>query len=140
MKSTTTITLDDFINSKDDNELTYHAFDIYDVSKDGSYLVTKNILHDYLEDIDEACYNVYLSITEQSKYYYRPRLLANQLYGNPNLYYILLLINNMGDEKEFNRSPIKVLKPGDLVEILSAIYGTNSDMLRYHKDKYENKV
>lgn len=140
MKSSTTVTLADFINSKDYNELNYHAFDIYDVSKDGSYLVTKNILHDYIEELNELCYNVYLSIDEQRKYSYRPRLLANLIYGNPNMYYILLLINNMADEKEFNRSPIKVIKPQDLVEALSAIYGSNSDMLKYHKDKYENKV
>ena len=140
MKSSNTVTLEDFIDSKDENELTFHAFDLYDVSVDGSYLITKNLLHDYIDDMEEAAYNVYLSIEEQNKFYYRPRLLAHLLYGNPNLYYVLLLLNNMGDEKDFNRNPIKVLKPVDLVDVLSAIYGSNATMLKYHKDKYENKV
>ena len=137
MESKYTITLSEFVNSSDPSEMNFNSFDIKDISMDGDIFMSKNVLHDYLDDIKANCINVYLNEDELYQYKYRPRLLANRVYGNPNYYYIILLANNMCDEKDFDRSTIKLLKPDDMIQTISGIYNANIELFNYHEDYVE---
>lgn len=135
MESTKTVRISDFVNSKDPNELGFHSFDIEDVSMDGTSFMSKNLIRDYLDDLDDLYYTLYFSEDELFKYKYRPRLLAHKLYGNPNYYYMILLVNNMCDEKQFDRKAINILKPADMFNVISAIYNSNTELIKFHRIK-----
>lgn len=135
MNSTETITLTQFVNSKSDSELTFDRFDIHDISMEGDIMMSKNLLHDYIEDMLPLCKTLYLNQSEMLQYKYRPRLLAHRIYGNPNYYFILLLLNNMADEKEFDRNTLQIIPPNNMVNVLSAIYNANANILRLNQNK-----
>lgn len=132
MDSKYTTTLKDYIKSKDIYKLTYSSFDLYDKSMDGEISPTRNILHDYIDELQDASENLYLSDEEFIQYKYRPRLLANRIYGDPLYYYIILLINNMSDEKQFTINPIKIIRPDLMFDVLSKIYNSNIETLKYY--------
>ena len=139
MERITSVTLDDFIKSKSTGELNFCNFDIQDISMDKEIFMSRNVLNDYIDDVSEKCVLLHLSDRELYEYKYRPRLLSYKLYGDPHYYYILLLLNNMCDEKQFNRKSIKILRSDDMINVLSAIYNANMDLIKYHTDYIEEK-
>ena len=84
--------------------------------------VVKNALRDYLPEIKEMCMRVALSVEEQRRYRYNRKILAFDLYNSTDLYFIILILNNMVDVKEFNHIDTLLLPlKKDLPEILTKI-------------------
>ena len=100
--STKTYTVDDFIKCSN-NSLCYDAISLYD--KDGDTLsISYNLINDYLPLIKEKAVTVVLDDNEYNKYLYKPKLLAYDVYKNTELYYVILLLNNVCSVKEFDFS------------------------------------
>ena len=109
--STKTYTVDDFIKCSN-NSLCYDAISLYD--KDGDTLsISYNLINDYLPLIKEKAVTVVLDDDEYNKYLYKPKLLAYDVYKNTELYYIILLLNNVCSVKEFDFRKLNMLKIDD---------------------------
>lgn len=130
--STKTYTVDDFIKCSN-NSLCYDAISLYD--KDGDTLsISYNLINDYLPLIKEKAVTVVLDDDEYNKYLYKPKLLAYDVYKNTELYYVILLLNNVCSVKEFDFRKLNMLKIDDMQTILSSIANSES------KTIYENRV
>jgi len=49
--------------------------------------------------------------------YYRPEITAKRLYGSADMWFMLLLVNNMTTVMEFNKKNIKYIPSNDLVHL-----------------------
>ena len=129
--STTTSTLESFINYKNlDNNVYYKDLSIFEKSIDGkSVLLTYNILNDYRKEILDFVIPITLTNEEFQKYQYQPKKLAYDLYGSTEYYYMILFINSMTNIKEFNRRRINLMRAKDMSNVLSAIYSSESEYI-----------
>ena len=129
--STTTSTLESFINYKNlDNNVYYKDLSIFEKSIDGkSVLLSYNILNDYCKEIFGFIIPITLTDEEFQKYQYQPKKLAYDLYGSTEYYYMILFINSMTNIKEFNRRRINLMRAKDMSNVLSAIYSSESEYI-----------
>ena len=82
--------------------------------------------------------HVELSKEEQNAYFYKPKLLCYDIYGNPELYFIILLINDIADVKEFTKSSIKMLKKEHMNTLISYIYNAEKNAMDEHNANWIN--
>ena len=129
--STTTSTLESFINYKNlDSNVYYKDLSIFEKSIDGkSVLLSYNILNDYRKEIFDFIIPITLTNEEFQKYQYQPKKLAYDLYGSTEYYYMILFINSMTNIKEFNRRRINLMRAKDMSNVLSAIYSSESEYI-----------
>lgn len=129
--STTTSTLESFINYKNlDSNVYYKDLSIFEKSIDGkSVLLSYNILNDYRKEIFDFVIPITLTNEEFQKYQYQPKKLAYDLYGSTEYYYMILFINSMTNIKEFNRRRINLMRAKDMSNVLSAIYSSESEYI-----------
>ena len=129
--STTTSTLESFINYKNlDSNVYYKDLSIFEKSIDGkSVLLSYNILNDYRKEIFDFVIPITLTDEEFQKYQYQPKKLAYDLYGSTEYYYMILFINSMTNIKEFNRRRINLMRAKDMSSVLSAIYSSESEYI-----------
>ena len=129
--STTTSTLESFINYKNlDNNVYYKDLSIFEKSIDGkSVLLSYNILNDYRKEIYDIKKKKNITNEEFQKYQYQPKKLAYDLYGSTEYYYMILFINSMTNIKEFNRRRINLMRAKDMSNVLSAIYSSESEYI-----------
>ena len=90
-----------------------------------------NVIWDYQEDMMKDAYTTRLTDNEFQRYKYKPKLLAADLYGNPEVYYIILILNDMMEEGEFDSRIIKLLSRSDMQRYLTSIY--NSEYMNLSK-------
>ena len=122
-------TISELIESGKNSTFTYDKFCIYEKINDELYVPFKNVLNDYIDELRQLALNVELTNSEYNKYIYKPRLLAYDVYGSTDLYFIILTLNNIFNEKQFDMKKIKMLKPEDLTEVLSEIYNSEKKFI-----------
>lgn len=103
-------TLDDLLDYFKDVK-TKGALSSFEViSKSGNI---KNRLKDYLDFLQDGVYLVTLNRDEALRFFGRPNFLANYLYGNPAMAWVLLILNELNHPSEMNMdlllSGIKIL-------------------------------
>lgn len=136
MKSEYTYTIEQFIASNSNITISYEKLSL--IEKINSvYMVTYNLLNDYKKELDDLAVTVSLSDTDYLRYAYKPKLLAYDIYGSTELYFIILFINNMCNVKEFTNKKIKMLKKDDLNKVLSAIYNSEAETIKRNRNKIE---
>lgn len=135
----TTPTLDRFIDAKPINQISFYYLSLNnkDTSNNIEYC-SHNILDDYLDDIKEVAQRVTLSEEEYIKFRFKPKLLANYLYGNSELYFIILLINDMCSVKDFDIKELNLVKRSDLTEILSSISMSEKSNIDLHNQSIDS--
>lgn len=101
--------------------------------QDGSKAVFPlyNVIWDYQENMLKDAFTTQLTDNEFQRYKYKPKLLAEDLYGNPEVYYIILILNDMMEEGEFDSKIIKLLSRDDMQKYLTSIY--NSEYMNLSK-------
>lgn len=87
-----------------------------------------------MADINAVTVDIVLTEEEYMKYRYKPKLLANKVYGNSELFFIILLVNGIWSVKDFNYRKIKLVKRKDLSTMLSSINSSERSFL----DTYNN--
>ena len=129
-----THTLIEFIAAgQSSTDLSYSKLS-YVEKRDGIDFPVHNIIDDYIDELKEKCLTITLSDSEWIKYRFRPKLLANDVYGTTEAYFLILLLNNICDIKEFYDKSLKMLKKDDLFEALSQIYNVEKDnLILYNK-------
>jgi Base plate wedge protein 53. len=87
-------TLTDYANSIDKD-----FFNLRKASKievfDGFEFLSAIIIENYLDILKENAEYVTLSDEEVKRFSYKPKALSKRLYDTENLYYVILLMNNM---------------------------------------------
>ena len=129
-KNTTTI--EEFIEAGKGTKLAYFDLSFADKLSNGNWISVLNVVNDYMDELRNASPTVELTVEE---YYYKPKLLCADVYGTPEIYFLILLINDMADVKEFTKPHIKMLRTDHLNEILSSIYNAERAAI----NRYNNK-
>lgn len=130
-----TSTIEEFIESGSGVTITYPTLSFTDMLSNGTWVSVHNVVNDYIEELRNACVNVELNSDQQFKYFYKPKLLCHDMYGNPELYFIILLINDMADVKEFTKPVIKMLRKPHMSEVLTLIYNAEKKAIEAYRDK-----
>lgn len=96
--------------------------------------VVKNVIEDYIPDLKEMALKVVLTDDEYLKYQYNPKWLAYDVYGATELYYIILMLNNIGSIIDFNTKTLLMMKRLELFNSLASIMLTEGkDIKRYNQ-------
>ena len=130
-----TTTIEEFIESGSGVTISYPVLSFREMLSNGTWVSVLNVITDYLPEIRNACVNVRLTTEQQWQYLYKPKLLCYDTYGNPELYYIILLINDMADVKEFSKPVIKMLQKSYMNQILTIIYNAEKKVIDSYNDK-----
>ena len=121
-----TYRLSDFINRKDSDKITYSRYSIFNQSITNKNLIYSidNIIYTYMDEIESMRHRVYVTLNEKIKYQYKPKLLAFDIYGSVETYFIILAMNGMCNHKEFDLESQEfwALAPNDMVNIMNSIY------------------
>lgn len=135
VKVNKSFTLDQFANSKSSNDISYYSMSLLEKDSENNieYDVF-NVVSDYMNELKAKAQEVTLSESEYYTYRFRPKLLANYLYGNGELYFIILWLNDMWSVKDFNLKTIKVLRSQDLSEALSSINAKEKSFIRAYNE------
>jgi hypothetical protein len=135
VKVNKSFTLDQFANSKSSNDISYYSMSLLEKDPENNieYDVF-NVVSDYMNELKAKAQEVTLSESEYYTYRFRPKLLANYLYGNGELYFIILWLNDMWSVKDFNLKTIKVLRSQDLSEALSSINAKEKSFIRAYNE------
>lgn len=130
-----TYTLDDFSAASPSSQLSYYKLSL--IEKDPNHNIeydVYNVLSDYLPELKSMAKSVELSDKEYYTYRYRPKLLADYLYGNGELYFIILWLNDMWNVKDFNSRKIKLISKSDLSETLSKINSSEKSFIEGYNE------
>ena len=130
-----TSTIEEFINSGSGITITYYNLSFNDMLSNGTVVSVHNVVSDYLYELKDAAVYVSLNQDQQFKYMYKPKLLCSDLYGNPELYFIILLLNDMADVKEFTKPVIRMLSKNSMSELLTLIYNAEKQAISNYNNK-----
>lgn len=134
-----TYTLEEFIKAGRSVTISYDALSFKEVLSNGTEISILNVVNDYLEDIKQYQVTVLLDDKQYEKYRFKPKLLCHDVYGNPELYYIILLMNSIADVKEFDFKKIKMLNTTAMDTLMSYIYNAEKSQIdRYNTDHNTN--
>jgi len=137
LKSTST--LEQFIEAGSAVTISYANLSMLDETGDIKIPIY-NVVSDYLFELLGKSTTVVLNDQEFWKYKYKPKLLAVDIYGNAELYFVILMLNNMCSVKEFDIKRIKMLSKKDMSDLLGLIYSSEMDFLAQYNDKTENNL
>ena len=130
-----TSTIEEFINSGSGITITYYNLSFNDMLSNGTVVSVHNVISDYLDELKDVAVYVSLNQDQQFKYMYKPKLLCSDLYGNPELYFIILLLNDMADVKEFTKPVIRMLSKNSMSELLTLIYNAEKQAISNYNNK-----
>ena len=130
-----TTTIEEFIESGKGISITYPTLSFLDTMSNGTQVSVLNVINDYIPELKNACITVELSKEEQNAYFYKPKLLCYDVYGNPELYFIILLLNDMADVKEFTKPNILMLRKSHMSMALSQIYNAEKEAINGYNTK-----
>lgn len=123
-----TTTIEEFIDYKSNDIITYNNFCFG--NKESEYLkIGRNILNDYMSELKLLAVEVELTDEEYIKYQYKPKLLANDIYGTTESYFVIMALNQICNVKDFNMRRLKLLTKDAMKKVLNYIYNAEYDNL-----------
>lgn len=128
-------TLDQFADSKSSNDISYYSMSL--LEKDSSHNIEYdvfNVVSDYMNDLKKMASEVTLTDTEYYTYRFKPKLLADYLYGNTELYFIILMLNDIWSVKDFDFRTIKLISKSDLIDALSKINASEKSFIKSYNE------
>ena len=93
-----------------------------------------NVVSDYMNDLKKMASEVTLTDTEYYTYRFKPKLLADYLYGNTELYFIILMLNDIWSVKDFDFRTIKLISKSDLIDALSKINASEKSFIKSYNE------
>lgn len=135
-----TYKVEDFIDMQENDSFTYATMALYMQSIVDKTIVysSDNVLYDYLEEIKAKAVDYTFSDVEYMKYKYRPKLLAYDIYGSTELYFVILAMNNTCNIKDFNKKTIKMLYKSDMSDLLNAIVSAEKNRLSLNRESIKS--
>lgn len=132
-----TFTLEDFVQMKVTDDMTYYNFSIIEVI-DGVQHTELNLIDEYITELRAICVPVELSDTELARYKNQPDLLAYDVYKSTQLDFVILAINDMYDPKDFTKRHIILPTASGLVTFLNTVYSKESGYI--NQNRYEQNI
>jgi hypothetical protein len=126
-----TYRLSDFIEAGKSVTFTYNNFSFIEIMDNMKYPIY-NVINDYLYELKLYSIRTQLSEEEQYKYFYRPKLLASDIYGNSELGFVILALNSMCNVKEFTLPIIKMLNIDDMQKFITQIYNSEKKSIQIY--------
>ena len=99
-----TTTIEEFIESGKSVSIDYMDLSFIDKVSNGTWVSVLNVINDYIEELKNACVTVELTEEQQWAYFYKPKILCYDIYGNPELYFVILLLNDIASRQSFSTS------------------------------------
>ena len=131
-------TIKQFISFQSSDPVTYSTLSLWvkSISDENIIYSYDNILYDYLDELKMISYNIEMTNEEFRKYKYKPKLLAYDIYGATELYFIILAINGIKyiDVKAFDKRKLHLPKANDLANIVTAIYNAETTYLNANRN------
>lgn len=121
--------IEEFIKSDKAVIASYHNMSLLEQMPNKTWITTLNVLNDYIKELKNVAVKVSLSWEEQMKYLYKPKRLCHDVYGNPELFFVILLLNDKADIKDFSDSTFLMLKKDHMNQLLSQIYNAEQDTI-----------
>ena len=138
LKPQNTYTIDQFIQCQSDTNICYNNLSFID-QRDGIKYNTYNVLSDYLDEIKENyCLKIKLDKDNMFKYKYKPKLLCYDVYGDGELAFIIMIINDICDVKEFTKDILLMPTVANMQLITKRLYNANKNVIDIYNEK--NKV
>lgn len=131
-----TYTIEEFIDCYNSKDISYESTSLFQKFEYGT-MITYNLFNDYIEELNDLCVTVSLTEEEYNRYLYRPKLLAYDIYGSTELFFIVLMMNNICNVKEFDFKKVKLLKVADLEKFISAVYNSEKYTIELNRTKIE---
>jgi len=116
-------TLQDWVKAFRDDVNTISSFALQIAKSDGNsavFFADESVLSKYTVELSEYLETVELNPREQDYYRYNPRLLAYDLYGIPEFWYLILFANELHSALDFHPKRVKFFNMG-VVNILNTI-------------------
>lgn len=137
-KPQNTYTIDQFIQCQSDTNVCYNNLSFIDQRNSIKYN-TYNVLSDYLDEIRENyCLKIKLDKDNMFKYKYRPKLLCYDIYGDGELAFIIMIINDICDVKEFTKDTLLMPTVENMQLITKRLYNANKNDIEVYNEK--NKI
>lgn len=136
MRPEKTYTIEEFVDSYNGADINYESTSLIQ-NINGYTMIAYNIFNDYIDELNELAVYVTLSDEEYNKYLYRPKILAYDLYGSTELFFLILMLNNICNVKEFDFKRLKLLKVEDLEKFISSVYNSERYTLSLNRSKNE---
>jgi len=140
MKPSQTYTISSFINAGKNIDISYAKSSIQDNITDNKnlFLSINNVIYDYIDELNDNAIEVNLTEIEYNKYLYKPRLLAYDIYGYTDYYFLIMIMNNINNTKEFNFRKVKLIHP-DNINIIGRILNAEEEYLNINKNYLKSK-
>ena len=135
MSADLAISVQDFIALRTSDEITYYNYSIVEYLDVGFDMFVTNLLYDYQDELEDIAVTVSLTPIEQAKYKYKPYLFAYDVYGSTEAKFVIMMLNNIIDPKEFDFEKVKVIRYGDLITILNRMQAVNEDYMNNNRSK-----
>lgn len=135
----TTYTMQQFIALGKYVTISYDKFSYKDLLSNGTKIAVLNIVDDYLDELKELSVRVQLSELERRKYKCKPKLMCRDIYGNPELYWVILRLNGIIDVKDFDFEVLRMVRVDDLNTYMSQIYNAESKWMKDYNSRHGTK-
>lgn len=137
IKADKTISVQDFIALRTSDEITYYNYSILEYLNGFDMFVT-NLLYDYDDELQDISVVVTLTDIERAKYRYKPYLFAYDVYGSAEMKFIVMMMNNIIDPKEFDFNKVRLIRPSDLSVILNRMEAVNEEYMGNNRAKLKS--
>ena len=129
-------TVEEFLQSisREDTDITFQNMSMMNRIDDILYM-DKNYIYDYLDELKSMCKTCTLKDNEYDRYLYKPDLLAYDLYGKMEYDFIILALNDIASDKDFDLKRLKLIPPSEISGILSSIMNANIDTIRQNRQE-----
>ena len=125
--------LSEFISAGEGSDAVSYTKLSYIEKVDNVHYPIKMVLEDYMYEFISSAKTCVMTTEEYLKYKYNPKRLASDVYGSTELYYVILLMNNMCNIRDFDLSTVKLLSKEDMTSFMSKVYSAEkSDIDTYN--------
>lgn len=127
-----TYTVEEFIKAGQGVTLTYQNLSLINKLEDNIKFPFMNVFNTYVDDILNSALIKMVKFTDDEyfKYQFRPKLLAYDIYGSTDAYFVILAINRILSPKDFTAKTIKMISKQDLNKLMSYIYNAEKDLIK----------
>lgn len=131
-----TSTLEEFVESRTSSSISYHTFSLIELLDFDDNIQIEfpayTVINDYYDDMKKLAVTIELTEEQYQEYKYKPKLLADYLYGNGELSFIILMLNELVSAKEFDMKQLKLISKANLNELLTSIRSAESDFIKQY--------
>lgn len=135
-KPSESYTMEQFISLGRKVSLTYDRYSFKELLSNGTEISILNVVNDYMREIKENSLLVKFSENEYRKYRFKPKILSYDVYGTQDLYYVILLVNGIIDEKEFDFTELLMPTTDTMNTYMSAIYNAEYKYIKEYNSAH----